>query len=176
MLWARHRRLLHLGATSVWMDWCLGGVRYRAPLRCLQFAFDKIKRWGKEHLIRCLQFSVYKIIRLTRRWMCPDPSCFFSPEQMMCQSLFTHSVGQWVIVSDFGDSYCIYQACKLVLLLLWNNAMMSSQETGEVAVKYNEPLCQDWTWTDLVFRVRWELLTFLSNEKGNTVAGISLVR
>ena len=25
------------------------------------------------------------------------------------------SVGQWVIVSDFGDSYCIFWACKLVL-------------------------------------------------------------
>ena len=98
---------------KVGWDGSLGGVRYRAPLRCLQFAFDKIKRWGKEHLIRCLQFAVDKIIRLTRRWMCPDPSCFFSPEQMMCQSLFTQSVGQWVIVSDFGDSYCIYQACKL---------------------------------------------------------------
>ena len=28
------------------------------------------------------------------------------------------------------------------------------EEMQEVAVKYNEPLCQDWTWTDLVFRVR----------------------
>ena len=25
-------------------------------------------------------------------------------------------MGQWVIFSDFGDSYCIYRACELVIL------------------------------------------------------------
>ena len=29
-------------------------------------------------------------------------------------------IGQWVIVSDFGDSYRIYRACALVIVIYSN--------------------------------------------------------
>ena len=29
-------------------------------------------------------------------------------------------IGQWVIVSDFGDSYRIYRACELVIIIYSN--------------------------------------------------------
>ena len=55
-----------------------------------------------------------------------DPFCidfilFFdaiaSPSTYPCRSV-SQSVSQWVMFSDFGDSYCIYRACELVKMSL----------------------------------------------------------
>ena len=48
----------------------------------------------------------------------------------------TLSVGGSVIVSDFGDSYRIYRACKLVLLLLF---FFISLRTLLVFISYTPP-------------------------------------
>ena len=47
--------------------------------------------------------------------------------EMWFSEKFLESVGQWVIVSDFGYSYRIYRACELVMFRLVSYEMFCSE-------------------------------------------------
>ena len=87
--------------------------------------------WGIEHL-----YGANNNLQLTKSSGRPGDKCVQIP----------------IVSSHLRKS--IYRV-SIVKAYVFFSEIMSSQETGEMAVKYNEPLCQDSTWTDLVFRVRW---------------------